>query len=64
MRLTNSQNMGSWAPFAWVFPSGSPFYLRLFREEIFGPVLSAITFKNEAEALEIANDIDLLTRSE
>ena len=32
--------------------------MRVAQEEIFGPVLSAITFKNEAEALEIANDID------
>jgi aldehyde dehydrogenase len=30
--------------------------MRLFQEEIFGPVLSVTTFKNEAEALEIAND--------
>jgi aldehyde dehydrogenase len=30
--------------------------MRLFQEEIFGPVLSVTTFKDEAEALEIAND--------
>ncbi|HLY13730.1 MAG TPA: aldehyde dehydrogenase family protein [Candidatus Limnocylindrales bacterium] len=30
--------------------------MRIFQEEIFGPVLSVTTFKNEAEALEIAND--------
>lgn len=30
--------------------------MRIFQEEIFGPVLSATTFKDEAEALEIAND--------
>ena len=30
--------------------------MRIFREEIFGPVLAVTTFKNEAEALEIAND--------
>lgn len=30
--------------------------MRLFQEEIFGPVLSVTTFKNEAEALSIAND--------
>jgi aldehyde dehydrogenase len=30
--------------------------MRIFQEEIFGPVVSATTFKNEAEALEIAND--------
>jgi aldehyde dehydrogenase len=30
--------------------------MRVFQEEIFGPVLAATTFKDEAEALEIAND--------
>lgn len=30
--------------------------MRIFREEIFGPVLAVTTFKNEAEALAIAND--------
>lgn len=30
--------------------------MRIFQEEIFGPVLSVTTFKNEAEALELAND--------
>jgi len=30
--------------------------MRIAREEIFGPVLTAIPFKDEAEALEIAND--------
>lgn len=30
--------------------------MRLFQEEIFGPVLSVTTFKDEAEALQIAND--------
>ncbi|HSD02372.1 MAG TPA: aldehyde dehydrogenase family protein, partial [Gaiellales bacterium] len=30
--------------------------MRVFQEEIFGPVLAVTTFKNEAEALEIAND--------
>jgi aldehyde dehydrogenase len=29
---------------------------RIFQEEIFGPVLAVTTFKDEAEALEIAND--------
>ena len=30
--------------------------MRIFQEEIFGPVLCVTTFKDEAEALEIAND--------
>jgi aldehyde dehydrogenase len=30
--------------------------MRIFQEEIFGPVLSVATFKDDAEALEIAND--------
>ncbi|GAB4401403.1 MAG: aldehyde dehydrogenase family protein [Microscillaceae bacterium] len=30
--------------------------MRVFQEEIFGPVLSVTTFKDEAEALQIAND--------
>jgi aldehyde dehydrogenase len=30
--------------------------MRLFQEEIFGPVLCVTTFKDEAEALQIAND--------
>ncbi len=30
--------------------------MRIFREEIFGPVLAVTTFKDEADALQIAND--------
>jgi aldehyde dehydrogenase len=30
--------------------------MRVFQEEIFGPVVSVTTFRNQAEALEIAND--------
>jgi len=30
--------------------------MRIFQEEIFGPVLAVTTFKDDAEALEIAND--------
>ncbi|OLQ86316.1 aldehyde dehydrogenase [Vibrio panuliri] len=30
--------------------------MRIFQEEIFGPVIAVTTFKDEAEALEIAND--------
>ena len=32
--------------------------MRVAREEIFGPVLSSISFKNFEEALKIANDSD------
>jgi aldehyde dehydrogenase (NAD+) len=32
--------------------------MRIAREEIFGPVLSVLTFETEAEALEVANDSD------
>lgn len=32
--------------------------MRIAREEIFGPVLSILTYKSEAEAIEIANDTD------
>lgn len=32
--------------------------MRVAREEIFGPVLSIITFKNDDEAIKIANDLD------
>ena len=32
--------------------------MRIAREEIFGPVLSVITYKSEDEAIEIANDSD------
>ena len=32
--------------------------MRIFQEEIFGPVLSVTTFKDEQEALELANDTE------
>ena len=32
--------------------------MRIAREEIFGPVLTAIPFQDEAEALQIANDVE------
>jgi acyl-CoA reductase-like NAD-dependent aldehyde dehydrogenase len=32
--------------------------MRIAREEIFGPVLATITFKDAAEAVRIANDVD------
>src|SRR4029077_20458788 len=39
-----------------VFEGGKP-AMSIGREEIFGPVLSAITFKTVDEAIEIANDV-------
>src|SRR5258707_181724 len=33
--------------------------MRIAKEEIFGPVLSILTYKTEAEAIEIANDTEL-----
>jgi aldehyde dehydrogenase len=35
---------------------GAKVLMRVFQEEIFGPVVSVTTFKDEAEAMEIAND--------
>ncbi|WP_175254588.1 aldehyde dehydrogenase family protein, partial [Pseudomonas sp. BMW13] len=32
--------------------------MRVFQEEIFGPVIGVTTFKDEAEALAIANDTE------
>ncbi|MCV5216564.1 aldehyde dehydrogenase family protein, partial [Escherichia coli] len=32
--------------------------MRIFQEEIFGPVIAITKFKDEAEALEIANDTE------
>ena len=32
--------------------------MRIAREEIFGPVLTALSFSDEDEALSIANDVD------
>lgn len=32
--------------------------MRIAREEIFGPVLSVLTFSDEEEAIELANDVD------
>ena len=38
-----------------IFDQVSPHY-RIAREEIFGPVLSVFSFKDEAEAVQLAND--------
>src|ERR1017187_4775440 len=37
-------------------PKISSWKMRIFQEEIFGPVVSVTTFKTDDEALEIAND--------
>ncbi len=45
----------------WVTPmlfSGASSQMRIAQEEIFGPVLTAIAFSDEADAIKIANDID------
>ena len=45
----------------WVTPrllTGARADMRIAREEIFGPVLTAISFRDESEAIEIANDVD------
>ena len=38
--------------------TGANNQMRIAQEEIFGPVLTAIPFKDEADALSIANDVD------
>jgi 4-guanidinobutyraldehyde dehydrogenase / NAD-dependent aldehyde dehydrogenase len=40
-----------------VFDAVTP-RMRIAREEIFGPVLATLTFKNVEEAIQIANDVD------
>ena len=45
----------------WIAPmlvTGAQPDMRVAREEIFGPVLTAITFDDEADAIRIANDTD------
>ncbi|MEM7340248.1 MAG: 5-carboxymethyl-2-hydroxymuconate semialdehyde dehydrogenase [Actinomycetota bacterium] len=45
----------------WVAPmlfTGATNDMRIAQEEIFGPVLTAIAFDDEADAIKIANDID------
>jgi 5-carboxymethyl-2-hydroxymuconic-semialdehyde dehydrogenase len=38
--------------------AGATSTMRIAREEIFGPVLTALAFDDEAEAVEMANDVD------
>ena len=45
----------------WVAPmlfTGARSDMRIAQEEIFGPVLTAIPFTDEADAIKIANDVD------
>ena len=45
----------------WVAPmlfTGARSHMRIAQEEIFGPVLTAIPFTDEADAIKIANDVD------
>ena len=50
----NSPNGSGWFVNPTLFDQAKP-KMRIAQEEIFGPVLTAITFENEEEALEIAN---------
>ena len=47
---------GNWTRPALI--TGATPHMRVAREEIFGPVLTALAFGDEAEAVEIANDTD------
>ena len=47
---------GSWTVPALV--TGAAPHMRIAREEVFGPVLTALPFNDEAEAIEFANDTD------
>ena len=47
---------GNWTRPALI--TGAEPHMRVAREEIFGPVLTALAFSDEAEAIEIANDTD------
>ena len=57
--LGGQQLDGDWASGYWmaptIFDDVAP-SMAIAREEIFGPVLSVMTFDDEAEALEVAND--------
>lgn len=52
-----SPDLPGWYVEPTVFGSVSPDHT-VFREEIFGPVLSVTTFTDEAEAIALANDVD------
>jgi aldehyde dehydrogenase len=55
---TQAKHAGEFADGYYVTPTVFKGHnkMRIFQEEIFGPVLSVTTFKDEAEALAIAND--------
>ena len=55
-KLGGDLAQGCYVP-ATLFTKATP-EMRIAREEIFGPVLTALSFRTEAEALAIANDTD------
>ena len=54
--FTNAPEGGNWTQPALI--TGAEPHMRIAREEIFGPVLTALAFSDEAEVVEIANDTD------
>jgi acyl-CoA reductase-like NAD-dependent aldehyde dehydrogenase len=58
-RGTAPSGPGFWFPPTVLTPSGADFLRSAaFREEIFGPVLSVVPFRDEDEAVRIANDTE------
>ncbi len=56
-RATDAELAKGWFVEPTIFDHCTP-QMRVSREEIFGPVLSVIPFKNEEEAIELANDTE------
>ncbi|AUW58985.1 aldehyde dehydrogenase [Sphingobium sp. SCG-1] len=55
--LSAEESQGGWYVRPTVFTHASP-GMRIATEEIFGPVLTVLPFKDEADAIRIANDSD------